>query len=89
MTTTDWHQIIETPDDDNECVECKCVVTNEALLTFTLSCPAPHCSSPMNPDDGCVFVPGRSQVCRCIYCGAPGGRVQDLPEDVRGSRDFE
>lgn len=80
-----WHRFQETPDGDDQCIRCATVVAAEALTTFTMPCPAGDCTSPSNPDRGCVFVPGRGEVCCCIFCGRPGGRAGEVPPpDLEG-----
>lgn len=80
MSTT-WHRLEESDEGDDQCVRCHIVIDPLAEQTFTLLCPQPPCPSPKNPDDGCVFVPGRGEVCHCLYCGKPGGKVAAEPDD--------
>jgi hypothetical protein len=84
-----WHRLEPTHDGDDECTRCGVVVTPEAQQTFTLLCPQPPCAGDKNPDDACVFVPGRGEVCHCLYCGRAGSKNAPPPEPELIDLDLE
>ncbi len=68
-----WHRFTRTSDDDNECnnPDCAVVVSDEAMKTYSTTCPAPACTDSSN-DGGCVMVPGEDGPI-CSYCDRIGG----------------
>lgn len=69
-----WHNFRENTFGDDECTDPRCgvQVTLMGHMTFSLPCPAPRCTSPKNPQDGCCFTAVRSDSSRCTYCGCKG-----------------
>lgn len=81
--TPKWHQFRDTEDGDDQCARpgCRVVVTLEAHMTFTHPCPVPMCTSPKNPDDGCLMTAHRDGASRCLYCGR-SGRAGDRDDEA-------
>lgn len=72
-----WHHFTVSSDDDNECAntDCGVIVSDEALRTLNVPCPAPACEEAVNGGP-CVFVPGETGPV-CSYCERPGYRDVD------------
>ncbi len=76
-----WHRLNETAEGDEQCSRCHVVIDPRAAQSFILLCPQPPCPAMSNPDDGCVFVPGRAAAPACLYCGRMGGKGNPHDDD--------
>lgn len=78
------HRFLPAVEEDHDhCDRCEVTVRSDALVAFSLPCPAGDCQSSNNPDRGCVVIgePGR-----CLYCGRQGG---DPEPAVDGVHEFD